>query len=563
MPKGKDAIDIVKQRYVNGLYTTVRAEQKTDQEYIDDSFEVPEIHEPHHIYRAGLGQRIVDAPAEQIITSNPQVFFYPRSSSKTALASALKLSELVNSQWLPIIQKQNPNIFKEFIKAQLGRGEAFFRVSHNESWRKGDRIGIPVRFIVPESMVVYASPEEDDEGVPEQVVVYYQIQQFEDLIPKYPFLSGYDPRKGDVVTWWEYYNKETRYIEVGGVPVTQGGVQANAYGFTPFVRKLSGFGRRSPDGELANLIVSDLKRSRDLIREECAMRSNMASVMFLFAHKSKTLMTSGMVDVDKVREELSFGEYTLNVIQGVPPDTKFIESEIELSPEVFRRHSEIVTELNQRHPFIMAGFPWGTSGRQQDMTQTSAMRRYDATVENTEYAFATAIKQALRLCANIPNLRPEGILLNDLNTEYDIVVKLKVKDPIEEDRKITLGDRLWNSGNGSISLSKFHVDYQGMTEEESKKEIARILADQITIYNPDMAAVMGMVAAEEGGMADWLAKAQAQRQQLEQQPGIRQPLPRTGQERIQGETQTPSGREQGVAGMRGARMPPERFTRGR
>src|SRR3990167_10404607 len=116
-----------KEHYTTNLYNKVRAEQKIDQEYIDDTFSVPEIHEPHNIYRAGLGDRIVNAPAERIVTSNPQVFFHPRQNTKSAHESALKLSELVNGHWIPILRKQNPNIFKEFIKNQLGRGEAFFR----------------------------------------------------------------------------------------------------------------------------------------------------------------------------------------------------------------------------------------------------------------------------------------------------------------------------------------------------------------------------------------------------------------------------------------------------
>ena len=289
------------------------------------------------------------------------------------------------------------------------------------------------------------------------------------------------------------------------------------------------------------------------------MRSNMASILFLFAHKSKTLLTSGTIDVDKMQEEVQWGEYVWNIIQQVPPDTKLIETNIELTPDVYARHSQIIQELNQRHPFITSGFPLGTSGRQQDMTELSGMRRYDSTVENTEWAFATALKMALKICATIPGLKPEGVSQKDLETEFDIEVFLKAKDPIMEDRRITLGDRLWNSGKGSISLSRFHTEYQGLTEDESKREIARMLADQITIYNPEVAEVMGMVAAEESGMEVWLEKARERRQQMEK-PGMREPLPPTGEQRVQGEVQTPQGNEEAV--MRGARQSPAGYTRG-
>ena len=565
MPDNDAVLERIKEtktHFVDVLYSNVRAEQETDQTYIEDTFKVPEIHEPHHIYRAGLGVRIVDAPAEHIVTSNPQVFFHPRSKTKTANESALKLSKLVNEHWLPVIQKQNPNIFKEFIKAQLGRGEAFFKVVHNESWVTDGKVkqGLPVRFLVPDSMVVYASPEENDDGIPDRVIVYYQIPQVRDLILKYPLLN--DPNKDEkrMIHWWEYYDASHRYIEADDVAITKDGLQKNIYGFVPFVRKYSGFGRRSPSGELSSLIVSDIRRSRDLLREECATRSNIASIDFLFAHKPHTFIGKGLV-ASEIAASVSYGAYDINAIDAEPAQIRVEVLDIKPSLEMERHHINVVQELNQRHPFIMAGFPQGTSGRQQDMTNISAMSRYNSSVENTENAFATVLKIALHLCATIPGLKPAGISLGDLQTEFDIEVRLKAKDPIMEDRLITLGDRLWNSGKGSISLSRFHTQYQGLTEDESKREIAKMLADQITIYNPDVAAVMGMVAAEESGMDIYLEKVRERRGELEKQPGLREPLPKTGEERIQGEVETEAGLEQGVAGMRGARVAPERFTR--
>lgn len=560
-----DDIKTLRVHYCDSLYQQVRHEQEIDQQYIGDTFPVPEIHDPHQIYRSGIGDRIVNAPAEHIITSNPQVFFHPRKDTKTSSESVLRLSRMVNEQWLPLLQKQNPNIFKEFIKDLLGRGEAFVKVIHNNDWDK-NKEGLPVNFVVPDAMVVYASPEESMEGIPEKVILWYSISQYQELIPKYPFLANMSPggEKDNMVNWLEYYDATSRYVELADQALTKSGekdfgVQKNIYGFTPFVRKYSGFGRRSPDGELASLIVSDMRRSRDLVREECATRSNIASIEYLFAHKPHTFIGPGL-NADKIRESTSYGAYDINAFDVDDPSKLKIEKlDIVPSPETYRHLETITAELNQRHPFIMAGFPWGTSGRQQDITQVSAMRRYDSVVESLEHAFATALRMAFKICL-LPKFKPDGVSEKDLQTEFDIEVKLKAKDPIEEDRKITLGDRLWGGGKGSISVQTFHTKYQGMTQDESNREIARMLADQITIYNPDVAAVMGMVAAEESGMQDWLEKARERRQMMEGQPGMRQELPKTSMERIRGETETPMGREE--ASPRGARQPPERYTRG-
>jgi len=552
-----DEIRALREYYDTSLYSNVRKEQETDRLYIEDTFPVPEVHDPHQLYRSGIGDRIVNAPAENIITARPQVFFHPRKDNSTTAESALKLSRLINQEWLPLLQKQNPNIFKEFIKNLLGRGEAFFKIVHNDKWTS-QKDGLPVWFMVPDSMVVYASPEENMEGVPDKVIVWYGISQFKDLIPKYPFLQDKEG-KTEMVNWLEYYDAKQRYVELGGQAITKAGVQSNIYGFTPFVRKYSGFGRRSPDGELASLIVSDIRRSRDLLREECATRSNIASIEYLFAHRPHTFIGRGLT-AEQIRDSISYGAYDINAVDADPNAIKIEKLDIVPSPETYKHLANIVSELNQRHPVIMSGFPWGTSGRQQDLTELAAMRRYDSVVESLEHAFATALTKALFLCSKLPGYLPNGISKKDLAIEYDIEVKLKAKDPIEEDRKITMGDRLWAGGKGSISLHTFHTQYQGMTEDESKREVARMLADQITIFNPEVAAVMGMVAAEETGMEQWLEKARMRREQMEETKGMREEMPKTSQERIKGEVQTPQGYEEAVP--RGARQSPERYTRG-
>src|SRR3972149_1947409 len=92
--------------YVDTLYSKVKEEQRIDQDYIDDVFKVPEIHKPHHIYRSGLGVRIVDAPAEHIITDNPQVSIVPVKPTKATQEAAIRLSAYWNEHAIPLLQKQ-------------------------------------------------------------------------------------------------------------------------------------------------------------------------------------------------------------------------------------------------------------------------------------------------------------------------------------------------------------------------------------------------------------------------------------------------------------------------
>ncbi|GAH00439.1 unnamed protein product, partial [marine sediment metagenome] len=50
------------------------SEQLTDEAYYTDKFSTPLIQAPYHVVRTGTTARLIDSPAEHIITANPQVF---------------------------------------------------------------------------------------------------------------------------------------------------------------------------------------------------------------------------------------------------------------------------------------------------------------------------------------------------------------------------------------------------------------------------------------------------------------------------------------------------------
>ena len=553
-----DEIKKLKEYYVKGLYSKTRAEQKIDCGYIEDTFPVPEVRSPHRPVRSGRGYEIVNAPAEHIITSNPLAFFDVIGGTKPQDV-ALRLSKEINRSWIKLLKKQNPNPFKESVKNKLSRGENYIQLVHNEAWVTGkkERIGLPVLFLVHDPMVIYGSPEEDEEGIPSRVIVLYNRQP-SDVILRYPGWSNPKRKTSKKsVEWFEYWDKETWYCEADDEPVRH---QENLYGFTPFIRKYSGFGRRSPDGELSSLIVSDIRMSRDLIKEECITRSDIASIHHLFSHRSRLLrLPMGQEISEDEIDELQFGAYALNVIH-LPVEASLSSETVELpGAELYAYLNEIITRIQTRHPFVMAGFPFGTSGRQQGMTLTAGMRRYDTVIENTTTEWATAFEKALLICKRIPTLKPDGLKEADLNAQFRCQVELRASDPIEADRLATLGDRQWNGGNGAIDLRTNLVKYQGYTEDEAEEIIIRNLVDKVTLFNPEIAQIIGMEAAEEMGMGRHLEELQRQRQAME---GMQRVPPRTTTERIKGEVQTELGQEIGIEPGRGMRRPPSRYTRG-
>ncbi len=526
-----DEIREYRNHLVDVVYSKTRTQQQIDQTYIDDTFDVPEIKEPTQIYRSGYGVRIVDAPADQIVTADPQVFVETVSRNK---ASAENIAKYFNKEFIEILKRGNPNIWKEFNKGQLGRGIAYFKIIHNESWvnKKMLKKGLPIYFIVLDPMVVYASPEEDDNGIPDKVVIQYE-RQIKDLLIRYPDWSNpkvnEKTKEKQTATWMEYWDKDITYFEADGesVRIENNGIYPNPYGITPFVRKFSGFGRRSPDGEMASLIVSDIRYSRDLIREECVMRSNIDSQYFLFAHPDLFITSPGeLPKVEDLNQQMKFGGYHINAIGNIPEGTVWDWRKIEPSAAMSAHHQSIIAQLNQKHPFIMAGFPQGTSGRQQDMTETSASRKYDSTIENCEVAFATALEIARTIIKEVLGLAKEtGLSKDDLKVPIQIQVRLKADDAVAQGRASAEGSRLYQLGE--IDLLEDLVKHKGYTVDGAKDIMNRRIVEDVVTRDPTIRELIAIRTAREMGMEEDYIKIVEQRKQVEK--GL-STVPETGSE---------------------------------
>lgn len=555
--------------YVNELYSNVRKEQNEDKSYIDDTFAVPEVKEPHKPMRMGTGADIVDSPAEQIITSNPQVFIKCENAEV-----GIRISRLINEKWIPILKRMNPNPFKEFVKNLLSRGESHIKLTHNPEWVTGElnKNGLPVFFSLLDPMVIYASPEEDDNGIPARVVVYYERQP-KDVIVHYSSWSnpkkkglkveGQPNKEDKYVQWFEYWDKDHRYFEADGEAVLNDRIQPNLYKFSAFIRKYSGFGKRSPDGDLSKLIVSDIKKNRDLIRKECVIGSDIVSILSLFAHRPKNIILPMGTEISQDQiDELKFGAYALNVL-NLPEGSKYDNEEPpEPTPEMFKFWADISGRIRQRNPFLMAGFPMGQSGRQQDMSEMTALRRYDTVVENTEHAWATAFEKALAICNLVPGLYPAGLNKEDLTNNFTCFVKLRAEDQLESDRRATLGSRLVSAKE--IDPITNLVEYKGYTKERAEEIMVDMMAWQVLLTNPDIAELIGLRAIEKAGMADDIEAVKQRRLFLEkQQKALVSNPSQSIQERQTGEVASPMGRDMIDMALqsRGVRKPPLNYTR--
>ncbi len=564
----------LKDYYTGDLYVNLRAEQKMDASYIDDTFDIPEVKSPHTVFKYGHADKIVSSAAEQLVTSNPQAFI--TTDKKTDKPSGDKIGREVNEVWMTALKRQTPSLFKELVKNKIGRGESFIRLSHNELWVTGKKLryGLPVIFSAPDPMIIYASPNDDDSGwiprigIPNRVIVCYPRQPIE-VVRKYPswvnpknrhFFKVNKTDKADLVDWWEYWDKDVRYFEADGQAVLKSGIQPNDYGFTPFVHKYSGFGKESPDGDLSYLAVSDIRKSRDLIKEASIVGSDIASILHLFAHQPVTVILPSGEEINEVdlKRNFDMGSYALNLL-FLPPGYEIKwGGNIIPGPEMFNHYRDIVSEIYARYPFMnSAGFR-GTSGRETDLASMTAMRRYETVTDNTEDQVATAVEMAIQICKKIPKLIPDSLSKSDLEINCQCKVILRADDPLEADRKATLGSRLYQQGE--IDLETNLVSYQNKTQDEARNIMDKRMVDNVIMNDPIIGRLIAIQTAKEMGMEEQYTALEQQMGAM--QKGLEQPPQigsQGGQPRV-GNIQTPTGQNQIDMSLyqKGARQPPAR-----
>ena len=561
----------LKNYYLTEFYSVVRREQNLDAEFYNDIFDVPQIKTPTKLSRTGGGRERVDVPVSQIsaykITAHRKPILGRKGVSKEAQDSAIKISRMVNEDWIARMMKRNPSPLREFLLNLFLRGEAWWHPVHNERWvsKPIDRNGSPVLFLVPDPMIIYASPNEDENGIPEHVIVWYERMPW--LIKqKYPAWNNpkHAGEKGykRTVDWLEWWEKDSRYFEADGGPVLSGGVQENIYGFPPFVHKLSGFGKESPEGKMEDSVVGILRQHRDLLKRECAITSDVDNAIHMFANRS--FDAQPIDDMHNIPDGFAQSyEVGSGMVHELPFGITIKRAEDALpEPALFQYLYTVRADIGRITPTTLTGAPVGETGRLQDITRQIAMDRFADQIKATENSMATVFSMALRMVDKIPKLLPDELSHEDITENYKIDVELKAEDPIQADRLATRGSRLYQVGE--IDLMTNLVEYQGYTAERAKEIITNILIDRVTFQNPDVAALMGLIAADEMGMSEEYAFLKQMRQQVEGQRGSAEPLSPTEKRRAAGETKTPQGEEMMdvFMGGYGARRSPTAFNRG-
>ncbi len=545
---------------VNDFYGNLRAKQREEQSFYDDTFLVPQVEKPMRVSRTGKGWSIIEKVVGNIITSNPQVLRPDIHEAKENTTL-----RLLNTGWLPSLQRQSPNPFKESPRKALLRGESWIQLAHNPSWVTGrkQKIGLPVLFLSPDPLIVYADPDETD-GIPKRVIVWCQRMPVivKQMYPEWsnPKGKGQGDKKKELVDWLAYYDDESRYFEADGESVLKGGIQDNIYGFVNFIHTTSGFGGQSSSGEPSDLIVGRLRNCRSLLERYTALTSSIDSRFYLLGSPNFIAETTEdkVIPADAF-EAFEFGPGKVNILPYGVRIAKGLDADP--SPQMFAYYDRLEKALDWELPEVLSGIPAGTSGRQDINAGQSAMSLYAALAQNVQSQFTTAINKSLEILKKVPTLMPEGIKESEIDGEY--YVQLRADTVLDAERQATLGSRLYQQGE--IDLMTNLVKYQGKTPDEAKDIVTNKMVDDVTFKNPLWAQMAGMAAAEEMGMEKYLDYVKQQAMNVnQQQTGLQQPQSPTAQTRAMGEVMTPQGHEMIDEALRtkGARRPPQGYSRG-
>ena len=474
------------------------SEQSTDQTYIDDGFEIDYLPEGVTRIKTGKAYRMVSAPAEHIVSNTPKLYREP-------VGKGTEQAERVASEcnrWLRLMLRQNPQPFKEHIKKQLGKGESWIYTVHNNSFKKDDPNDMPVQFVIPDPTVVFVDPRGGEvDGVPNRLLMYFERAAW-DIKRNYPFWPWTAGSQKDWSTKFPflmYWDNDVRYTMVEAEDnkypllytkdgdIENDGIQDNIYGFVPFVHCYSGFGEGSADGDPAKLAVSRIRNIRDLIAKYTAIESVLLDQIMRFSYSSLDYLydpSEGEPPSDFAEEyDRSPGAFNTVPVIGSKITNPIVKG-TDLLPDqqLFLYRVTIEQEIDEEDPLGTIAQASGTSGRQDVRAEEAALRRYDTIIENSSHAFETAFGQALEMVEKIDKIRPKSLRENDIAKYYEVDIELKADDPIAMQINSVDGDR--KQTQGIIDHKTNLINYQGYTQEEAEKIMARQTVDVIKKTDP-------------------------------------------------------------------------------
>jgi hypothetical protein len=492
-------------------------EQKTDQDYYDDKFEV-QISDPHQIVRAGDAARIVDIDCSNIDVTNPIIFCEPRKKTDREIERASKKARFLN-HWV----KQLIGQIEEHKRNNMLRGEAWYQIEFNDSYDNAEN-SIPFRITAQDPLIIFADPTETG-GVPRRVIksCKMNVGQVEQIFPDWS-----NPQKradnGEGVDYLAFWNSQNRFAEADNQAVIP--LQKNIFGFVPFVHCYSSFGKNSPEGKPESLVVGRIRKIRGKLRHKCEFTSRLSSNIALYTNPvvkvEQAVENAGEAPTE---EELDFGPGKVIVIP-YGWRAEIYQGEVP-SAETFAYLNRLDYELGLEVPPAAMGMASTSraTGRQEDIYLEVYRGKYRIFLANIERALARALGLGLRIVEyqlkNFPKttkitlrstyveegkevIKEELLAAEDIDGDYGCKVEFKPDKELIQDRKIMLYRTL--AGEGRVSWKTMLMEGMGYSEDEAEDEIDETLAESAWRTNPELLGMVLTEAMEKSGHGDLLRR---------------------------------------------------------
>lgn len=499
-------------------YGSLHAVQKED----DDYYEL--------VYDAGIPKKLgyaqmtpstardwVDFGIMHYTLDNPKVIVPPRNTGDTAVKQAQAIEQFEN-YWISRMIFE----IKDNAKQLLKYGESFFKLTVDDTFygEGTTKLGkdeleefeekraslFPLIVTCPNPINVFCSPAHRG-LIPKEVIEFYEmtVSEAEDLCERNGWQWKPEGKKStDTVKWTSYYSAKSRCFLIEDTPLLTPAVQINYLGFCPYVHIPSGLGSSSYEGKPEYKYRSILHSKKGMIKLQTRNLSQLDAINSRWAWPWPEL-TGDEAKIAQYYGQKGEGfSINPNEVHVTPEGIKLEIHQGESPPPALYQHAAMLSALAEPPPILGGNRSPGTYSGYGNVVQLSTAKpRYKDAFKNFEDGLSVLMGMGARVVEKVLNYKIatyEGEYINPamIKGHYDNEVHLLAEPPEAADMRKTLGNNLWNSGQGSISLKRTLVMYHDMTNEEADEEIAQKLAET-GIFDPAIAMEVAIDAAERLG----------------------------------------------------------------
>jgi len=512
------AEEVIKKRKAwEEYYGSLHTIQKED----DDYYEL--------VYDAGIPKKLgheqmtpptarnwVDFGIMHYTLDNPKVIVPPRNTGDAAVKQAIHL-ERGDNYWI------NRIIFeiKDNAKQLLKYGESFFKLTVDDTFygvktsgMKGDELEafeekraslFPLIVTCPNPINVFCSPAHRG-LVPKEVIEHYDmtVSEVEDLCERnnWRWSNSKGKKSTETVKWTSYYSAEARCFLIDDEVIV--GVQPNYLKFCPYVHIPSGLGSSSYEGKPEYKYRSILHSVKGAIKMQTRNLSQLDATNGRWAWTWVELKGDPEIISQYYGKEGKGFTFNPNEVQVVPEGVELVVHQGEQPPVAMYQYAGMLAAIAEPPPILGGNRSPGTYSGYGNVVQLSTAKpRYKDAFKNFEDGLSILMGMGMRVIENVLRYKVatyKGEYINPtvIKGYYENEVHLLAEPPEAADMRKTLGNNLWNQGNGSISLKETKVLYHDMTNAEADESIAQMMAEK-AMFDPAFALEMGIDAAERLG----------------------------------------------------------------